>query len=55
MLQRLFQDLTQDVNPRIGCTLCHAKLKGEHFLQGIHFYIIQEEEKLVLNNNSGGL
>src|SRR5215467_12071259 len=40
MVQRLVQYLTQDVNPLIGCTLYHAKLKGENFLQGIHFYII---------------
>ena len=40
MVQRLFQDLTQDVNSLIGCTLYHTKLKGENFLQGIHFDII---------------
>jgi hypothetical protein len=37
MVQRLFQDLTQYMNPLIGCTLHHTKLKGENFLQGIHF------------------
>src|SRR5215831_21077661 len=40
MVQRPFQDLTQDVNPLISCTLHHTKLKGENFLQGIHFDIV---------------
>jgi len=31
MLQRLLQDPAQDVNPLIGCTLHHTKLKGENF------------------------
>ena len=55
MIQRLFQDLTQEVNPLIGCTLYHAKFKGENFLQGIHFDIIHDEEQLVLNGDQGGL
>src|SRR5215467_3150034 len=40
MIQCLLQDLTEDMNPRIGCTLYHTKLKGENFLQRIDFYII---------------
>ena len=43
MVQRLFQDLTQDVNPLICCTLRHSKFKGKNFLKGIYFYIIQNE------------
>src|SRR5919202_6256987 len=35
MVQCLLQDFTQDVNPLIGGTLHHTKLKGENFLQGI--------------------
>src|SRR4029434_6457986 len=46
MIQRLFQYLTQDVNPRICCTLYHTKLKGENFLKRINFDIIQDEEQL---------
>ena len=40
MVQCLLQDLTEDMNLLIGCTLYHTKLKGENFLQGIDFHII---------------
>ena len=42
MIQRFFQYLAQHVNPLIRRTLHHTKLKGENFLQGIHFSIIQD-------------
>src|SRR5215813_12532885 len=40
MVQCLLQDLTEDMNPLIGCTWYQTKLKGENFLQGIDFHII---------------
>src|SRR4029450_5466502 len=53
MIQRLFQYLTQDVNPRICCTLYHTKLKGEHFLKRLTFDRIQDEAQLVFNMDQG--
>ena len=41
------------MNPLIGCTLHHTKFKSENFLQRIDFYIIQDEEQLVLNIDQG--
>jgi len=55
MVQRLFQYLTQHMNPLIRCTLHHTKLKSENFLKRIHFYIIQDEEKLVFKSDQGQL
>ncbi len=55
MVQRLLPYLTEHVHPLIGRTLNHTKLKSENFLQGIHFYIIQDEEQLLLNSDQGQL
>jgi hypothetical protein len=55
MIQRSFPYFTQHMNPLIRCTLHHTKLKGQDLLKRIHFYIIQDEEQLILNIDQGRL
>ncbi|OLE96811.1 MAG: hypothetical protein AUG75_15875 [Cyanobacteria bacterium 13_1_20CM_4_61_6] len=51
IIQHFFQYIAENMNPFIGSTLPHAKLKGKNFLKWIRLYIVQDEKKLVFKGH----